>query len=78
VPLTGAAWKVLHEARRVEIGSYVFTTNGDTPVSGFSKFKRQFDNLPNYARSQWRIAAMMKGSRWRGGLSAICAAPRGA
>jgi integrase len=43
VPLSRAASGVLHEARRVKLGDYVFTTNGETPISGFSKFKRQFD-----------------------------------
>jgi hypothetical protein len=27
---------ILHEARRIKLGNYVFTTNGATPISGFS------------------------------------------
>jgi len=47
VPLSDAAWKVLHEARRIKLGNkgFVFTKNGDTPISGFSKFKAHFNGL---------------------------------
>jgi hypothetical protein len=47
VPLSGAALRILHEARRIKLGTagHVFTTNGDTPISGFSKWKAHFDAL---------------------------------
>jgi integrase len=47
VPISEAAWKVLHAAGRIKLGTagYVFTTNGETPVGGFSKFKAHFDGL---------------------------------
>jgi len=47
VPLSGAALGILHEARRIKLGTagYVFTTGGETPISGFSKWKAHFDAL---------------------------------
>ncbi len=47
VPLSKAAQGILREARRIKLGEkgFVFTTNGDTPISGFSKFKAHFDGL---------------------------------
>jgi integrase len=47
VPLSKAAQVVLREAGRIKLGTagYVFTTNGDTPISGFSKWKAHFDVL---------------------------------
>src|SRR5260370_17780483 len=45
IPLSKAAQVVLREAGRIKLGTarYVFTTNGDTPISGFSKWKAHFD-----------------------------------
>jgi integrase len=47
VPLSEAAQVVLREAGRIKLGTagYVFTTSGDTPISGFSKWKAHFDGL---------------------------------
>ncbi len=47
VPLSGAALRMLQEARRIKLGTsgYVFTTNDGTPISGFSKWKAHFDAL---------------------------------
>jgi integrase len=42
-PLSKATQAVLDELPRIEGGDYVFTTNGKRPISGFSKFKRTFD-----------------------------------
>jgi integrase len=56
-PLSKAALAVL-PARQ---GDYVFTTDGKTPISGFSKFKRQFDKalpLPS-----WTIHDLRRSSR---------------
>jgi integrase len=41
VPLSGKALGILHEARRIKLGTagYVFTTSGETPISGFSKME---------------------------------------
>jgi integrase len=71
VPLSRAALGILHEARRVKLGNYVFTTNGETPISGFSKFKRQFDAfmLAELRKIAVAYAAMMTGSRCRIGRS---------
>jgi integrase len=43
VPLSGVALGILHEARRIKLGTYVFTTNGNKPISNFSDWKNQFD-----------------------------------
>ena len=40
-PLSGAAQAVLTSLSKA--GRYVFTTDGKTPISGFSKFKEQID-----------------------------------
>jgi integrase len=47
IPLSKAAQVVLREAGRIKLGTagYVFTTNGDAPISGFSKWKAHFDGL---------------------------------
>jgi integrase len=41
VPLSAAAVDLL--AKLADNGEFVFTTDGLTPISGFSKFKREFD-----------------------------------
>ena len=43
VPLSSAAQKVLSAIPIFGRANWVFTTNGSVPISGFSKFKRQFD-----------------------------------
>ena len=43
VPLSAAAQKVLADIPTIGSKGWVFTTNGRTPISGFSKFKRRFD-----------------------------------
>jgi len=54
VPLSKAAQVVLREAGRIKLGTagYVFTTNGDTPISGFSKWKAHVDGLMLAERAQ--------------------------
>jgi integrase len=42
VPLAPQCVQILTERPRV--GPFVFSTNGNTPISGFSKFKRQLDS----------------------------------
>jgi site-specific recombinase XerD len=43
IPLSQAAQTVLAEQPVIGRKGWVFTTNGDVPISGFSKFKREFD-----------------------------------
>ena len=43
VPLSGAAKKILDAIPIFGRAGWVFTSNGKVPISGFSKFKRQFD-----------------------------------
>jgi integrase len=43
IPLSPAAKDVLAKVPRLGRGDIVFTTDGKTPVSGFSKFKKAFD-----------------------------------
>ena len=45
VPLPLLAREVIVNCRRIEACRYVFSTNGRTPVSGFSKIKRRLDAL---------------------------------
>ncbi|MGJ5095621.1 tyrosine-type recombinase/integrase [Bradyrhizobium oligotrophicum] len=45
VPLSSLAKEVLAEVQRVPNSKYVFSTNGRTPVSGFSKAKTRIDDL---------------------------------
>lgn len=44
VPLTAEAQTIIKARPRIEGCPYVFTTNGKTPVSGFSKFKAELDD----------------------------------
>src|SRR5262249_12145049 len=63
VPLSDSALAVIDSMKRISSsGGYLFTTNGDSPVSGWSKAKRQLDGLMSKsARNQgkelspWRI-----------------------
>jgi integrase len=43
IPLSSAAQAVLAAVPRIGTSSFVFTTDGKHPISGFSKFKRKFD-----------------------------------
>jgi integrase len=58
IPLSNAAQVVLREAGRIKVGTagYVFTTNGDTPISGFSKWKAHFDGLMLAERRKIAVA----------------------
>jgi integrase len=58
VPFSKAAQVVLREAGRIKLGTagYVFTTNGDTPISGFSKWKAHFDGLMLAERRKIAVA----------------------
>jgi len=42
-PLSGVAQTVLARVPQIDDCDFVFTTDGKTPISGFSKFKKEFD-----------------------------------
>jgi integrase len=52
VPLAPAAREIIRAVRRSS-DTYVFTTNGRTPISGWSKLKPRLDALMNVA--PWRV-----------------------
>ena len=43
IPLSAAGRTMLARVPRIGNSDFVFTTDGKTPISGFSKFKRAFD-----------------------------------
>ncbi len=43
IPLSSAAQEILAAVPKIGRRGWVFTTNGKVPISGFSKFKRDFD-----------------------------------
>jgi integrase len=43
IPLSPAAQVVLNKVPKLGKSGFVFTTDGRTPMAGFSKFKRAFD-----------------------------------
>lgn len=45
VHLAPAAQALIKKVKRIEGCPYVFTTNGKTPISGWSKFKRRLDEV---------------------------------
>lgn len=51
VPLSSLALEILEIVPRT--GDYVFTTNGKTPISGFSKAKRELDEAADI--TDWRL-----------------------
>ena len=51
VPLSSLALEIIQSVPRT--GEHVFTTNGRTPISGFSKAKRELDEAAKLA--DWRI-----------------------
>jgi integrase len=69
VPLSVAALDVL--ARLPTDRAFVFTTDGTAPISGFSKFKREFDNACGV--TEWRLHDLRRTARSlmsRAGVSA--------
>jgi integrase len=61
LPLSKAAQAVLASLPRIEKCSYVFTTDGRSPISGFSKFKRTFDQACGV--SGWRLHDLRRSAR---------------
>jgi len=61
LPLSSAAMKVLAEIPRIEGCDFVFTTDGRTPISGFSTFKLKFDIACSV--KNWRLHDLRRTSR---------------
>jgi integrase len=61
LPLSSAAMKVLAEIPRIEGCDFVFTTDGRTPISGFSTFKLKFDIACGV--KGWRIHDLRRSAR---------------
>jgi len=61
LPLSSAAMKVLAEIPRIEGCDFVFTTDGRTPISGFSTFKLKFDIACGV--KNWRLHDLRRTSR---------------
>jgi integrase len=61
LPLSKAAMKVLAELPRIKDCKYVFTTDGRTPISGFSTFKLKFDIACGV--KNWRIHDLRRSAR---------------
>ena len=58
VPLSSPALDILRSIPRVEDVHLVFTTNGQTPISGFSKAKLRLDQASGVGladRDEWRV-----------------------
>jgi integrase len=53
VPLSPPVTRIMESAPGIEGCPYVFSTNGRTPVSGFSKLKRRLDHAMGV--SNWRL-----------------------
>src|SRR5262249_30998644 len=60
-PLSGAAQAVLASLPRIGNSDYVFTTDGKSPISGFSKFKSAFDKASGV--SGWTLHDCRRTSR---------------
>lgn len=54
VPLTPLAWRILMGGPRIADSPFVFTTTGDTPVSGWSKAKLMLDRECRF-NDAWRL-----------------------
>jgi integrase len=61
VPLSAAARALLAETPQIGESAYVFTTDGSRPISGFSKFKRGFDNASGV--TSWTIHDLRRSAR---------------
>jgi len=61
LPLSEAAMKVLAEIPRIKGCEFVFTTDGRTPISGFSTFKLKFDIACGV--KDWRLHDLRRTSR---------------
>ena len=55
VPLSAASVNVLKSVPRIAGSSFVFTTNGTAPSSGYSKGKRKLDALLPSDMPDWRL-----------------------
>ena len=63
IPLSAMALEILAGVQRVPNCKYVFSTNGRTPISGFSKLKRALDKIITEHRAAHGVAEAIK--PWR-------------
>jgi integrase len=73
LPLSSAAMNVLDEMPRIQGCPFAFSTDGRSPISGFSVFKLRFDIACNV--QNWRLHDLRRTSRSlmsRGGVGADC------
>jgi len=61
VPLSNAARKILESIPRINNCEYVFTTDGQRAISGFSTFKLKFDIACGV--KDWRIHDLRRSAR---------------
>jgi integrase len=61
LPLSKAAMKILAGIPRIEGCEFVFTTDGRTPISGFSTFKLKFDIACGV--KDWRLHDLRRSAR---------------
>jgi integrase len=61
LPLSKAAMKILAGIPRIEGREFVFTTDGRTPISGFSTFKLKFDIACGV--KDWRLHDLRRSAR---------------
>jgi integrase len=55
VPLPPLAMEIIESVPRIENCPYVFTTNGRTPISGWSKIKLALDREMGKLKEPWRL-----------------------
>jgi integrase len=53
IPLSAPALGLLKDAPRIGNSDYIFTTNGKTPISGWSRAKSELDKIAGV--TDWRI-----------------------
>ena len=71
VPLSAASVDLMKSVPRIAGSSFVFTTNGTAPSSGYSKGKRKLDALLPSDMPDWRLHDLRRtvAAAWRGWVS---------
>jgi integrase len=55
IPLPSQAWTILEALPRINGGDYVFTTDGRTPINGWSKAKARISAKAGIDEASWRL-----------------------
>jgi len=63
IPLCPAALEIVQNLPRFAGGDYLFTTTGQRPISGFSKFRKKFDGTLNGAVASFTIHDLRRTTR---------------